>query len=312
MQFDWSPKTLKEWRDFYSRAKTANWMQNWAYAQASFKNDYLMSKLGLIIHDGKAVGMMCVQMIRLGPIEVINLKRGPLWFVEPTSQLLIEFAKAFREEFPKKALQRLRWMPELSPEITENDEIAKTITKLGFKLKKEFFLTSWIDLTLPVDVLRKNLDQKWRNCLNKAEKQNLKLVTQTSLKDFEVFLNYYELYKRKKRFLGPSSKFLRTEFNELNMTDDFVLLWAQQEHQPIAGVAIVFQGTTAAYRVGWNTHEGRKSNAHYLLLWQALQVAKLRGATKFDVGGLLPDEAPGVTHFKSGLKGQVTLCLTFA
>ncbi|HBA41433.1 MAG TPA: GNAT family N-acetyltransferase, partial [Alphaproteobacteria bacterium] len=47
--------------------------------------------------------------------------------------------------------------------------------------------------------------------------------------------------------------------------------------------------------------QGRKSAATNFLLWQAIEILKERGIDWFDLGGIHPDAAPGLTHFKSGL-----------
>ena len=310
MQFDWTVRTLKEWNQYYSLSLSANWMQTWAYAQASLKADYLSSKMALILENGIPVGMMCVQSIKLGPLQVINLKRGPLWFEETTSERLLQFAQAFRKEFPRSLFQRLRWMPEF--DFTNESPMVEALTKIGFKLRKEKFITSWLDLTASEEDLRKQLCQKWRNCLHKAEKQNLNEQTDLHLKNLGVFFSYYTQHVQTKKYQGPTLRFLSEEFTELSKTGAVCFIWAKQDKKPVAGLSIVFHGPTASYRLGWNTEAGRKSNAHYLLIWKALLFAKSKGCLRFDIGGLLPDEAPGITHFKKGLGGQISQSITLS
>lgn len=288
-------------------------MQTWAYAQASFVTDFLRSKLGVIEKDGKIIGVLCVQEIKLGPIHIVNLKRGPLWFEQPTAESFIEFAKAFRNEFPKTMLQRLRWMPEYQMPLDKENTTLEQIQKIGFKLRQENFITEWVDLSLSVDELRKKLDQKWRNGLNKAERLNLdvKLQLQLQSRDQKLFFDLYKRHTQNKKYKGPSEKFLKIEFSELEKTNDILYLWCWKENQPLACIVITVHGNTAAYRVGWNTEEGRKNNAHYLLIWNAIQLAKQKSLQHFDVGGLLPDESPGITEFKKGLRGRRTQFMVF-
>jgi hypothetical protein len=302
MKLNWQVRTLKEWRQIFSQAKTHNWMQSWAYAQASFKIDRLYTKIALIEKNKTPIGAMSVQQIKLGPIQIINLKRGPLWFVEPDENLLLEFAEAFRNEFPKTLFQRLRWLPEF--EMTQN--LVNAIEKIGFSLKKENFITSWIDLTEDLNAINKTLDQKWRNGLNKALKAELTVIVDRDNKNLLSFLNYYDQHLSTKKYRGPTSKFLKEEFIESEMTRDHFFIWALHNGQPISGIAINKFGKSAAYRVGWNTPKGRAKNAHYLLIWKALEICKNEHILQFDLGGMLPDEAQGVTKFKSGLNGKVT------
>ncbi len=304
MNFNWQIRTLKEWRDLYAKAIQQNWMQTWAYAQASLVTDHLRSRLGLIEKDGQSIGVLCIQEIKLGPIHIVNLKRGPLWFTQPTSEMFIEFASAFRKEFPKSFFQRLRWLAEFEMQDENKSQTLEQLNKIGFKLRKENFVTSWIDLDQPVEVLRKNMEQKWRNCLNKAEKSNLTIKHEGKLKNKALFFSHYKVHLQSKKYRGSSEKFLSVEFSELEKLNDIFYLWAFHENKPISCIAITIHGNTAAYRVGWNTENGRAYNAHYLLLWQALLISKERNLKYFDIGGLLPDDAPGITKFKKGLGGQ--------
>ncbi|AZZ35579.1 hypothetical protein CIK05_01780 [Bdellovibrio sp. qaytius] len=306
MQFDWSPRTLKEWREYLARAKNTNWMQSWAYAQATFATEYFKTRIALVIHENKPVAMMSVQEIKIGPLHFVNLKRGPLWFEQPTETIFLEFAKTFRQEFPKSLGQRLRWMPEFEMK----EETLGELKNIGFKLHQHTFTTSWVDLTQSEDDLRKNLQQKWRNCLNKSLRSPLEIKVDHSNKNFPLFMEFFKAHVQKKNYQAPSERFLQIEFKELSQQSDQCFIWAYLDGVPAAAIAIVSQGKTASYRLGWTTDQGRKHNAHYALLWKALLVSKEKGLTSFDVGGLLLDEVSGFSRFKIGLGGRVSNLVT--
>lgn len=306
MQFDWSPRTLREWREYLLRVRNANWMQSWAYAQATFATEYFKTRIALVVHENKPVAMMSVQEIKIGPLHFVNLKRGPLWFEKPSESLFLEFAKTFRQEFPKSFGTRLRWMPEFEMQ----DETLGQLRNIGFKLHQHTLSTSWIDLSLSEDVLRKNLQQKWRNCLNKALRSPLKVEVDRTNKKFSLFMDYFRQHVLKKKYKAPSERSLQFEFNELGRQDDQFFVWAYIEGEPAAAIAITTQGKTASYRLGWTTDQGRKHNAHHALLWKALLISKEKGLTAFDVGGLLLDEPSGFSHFKLGLGGKVSHLVT--
>ncbi len=301
MEFDWSKKTIGEWRALLMKAQKANWMQTWPYAQACFKRDYKTTRLAVIKKQGAEIGIMAVQEIKLGPIQIVNLFRGPLWLIaNPTQAHFLEFAETFKTEFPDKIFQRLRWMP--SWEVDQ--ETQSLLEKIGFKKRKEYFLTIWLDLKKSTDELRSDLKQKWRNSLNKSEKLSLEIVKDVSLSRLDLFLKFYVQHKKIKNFHGPTPAFLKEEFSTAFQAGDAFLLWAYVKKRPIAGVAIVIHGKTASYRFGWNTEDGRKANAHYNLLWNAILTLKANGIELFDLGGLKPDEAKGISHFKSGVGGS--------
>lgn len=300
--------TVGAWRDVLSQAPRANWMQSWPYAQASFLRDQKSTRLALIRDRGGPVGAMALQEIKLGPVHLLNLNRGPLWFVEnPSQENLDDFSGLFNEQFPRKLFRRRRWMPEW-----DRSEPAKNLLQgLGFHLLPQTYETIWMDLTKSEVELRLNLKQKWRNGLHKSERAGLEVISDWQGKNLDLFLQNYEKHKAQKRYSGPTSLFVKEEFRNALPFGDALLLWAHRNSEPIAGIMILLHGQTASYRVGWNTLSGRSCNAHYLLLWQSLQILKVKGLRAFDLGGIKPGEAEGLTRFKQGLGGIETPLLGF-
>lgn len=286
------------------------------------------------LNNDFSLGVLMVYEIRWGFIQYTEILRGPLWFENTLKKFSLNdltyfFLKAFQKEFLSQSFSSsgflskgffkfFKWRRLLIEHVFSSIEQAQNskhfieaVQKLGFKLKPQEFTTALIDLTVSEEELRKNLHQKWRNLLNNAEKRNLKIeVDQKSLR-LKYFLLHYDLFKKNKKFDGPSSLFLKEEFLALLPFKQSYLLWAFKNdsdskfEKPLAGLYMCISGLTATYRVSFNTEEGRSEKAHYQLLWQALLVAKASGCHKFDVGGLLPEKfvngAPQVDHFKLGL-----------
>lgn len=71
-----------------------------------------------------------------------------------------------------------------------------------------------------------------------------------------------------------------------------------------AGIFVVRHGDTATYLIGWTGADGRRLRATHLLLWQAMEALASDGVRRFDLGGINPEKAPGVTLFKRGFGGQ--------
>jgi len=311
VNFNWTPRTLNEWKVFFKQTTQANWMQSWSYATAKLKYDHTGSRLALIEKNNKPIGLVCIQENKLGFIHLIDIKRGPLWFETPTTKTLIEFANLLSKEFPKRIGRRLTWLPEFDFSKSKEEKIFELLKQKGFNLQTHTFITSIIDLSSSEDEIKKNFDQKWRNCLNKSFRENIEVKINTNLKNPSVFFQYYNRHLTDKKYKGPTARFLMQEFSELEKINEIFYLWAIKNSNPVSAIVITINGNTASYRVGWNTEVGRKSNAHYLLIWNAIIHSKKLGLTKFDLGGLLPVEAPGVTSFKEKMNGQKIHLLGF-
>ncbi len=311
MKFNWTPRTLSEWKNLFKLTTQANWMQSWPYATAKLKYDHTFSKLALIESKDKPIGLVCIQENKLGFIHLIDIKRGPLWFDPPTADHIIKFAELLLKEFPKRLGRRLTWLPEFDFSEFNENKTFEILKDRGFKLQSHTFITSLIDLCISEDEIKKNLDQKWRNCLNKSFRENIKVSIDKHLKNASTFFKHYNDHLNQKKYKGPTARFLMKEFSELEKMNDIFYLWATKDSNPTSAMAISISGNTASYRIGWNTVDGRKSNAHYLLIWNAIIHSKKLGLKTFDLGGLLPNEAPGVTSFKEKLNGKKVQLLGF-
>ena len=105
---------------------------------------------------------------------------------------------------------------------------------------------------------------------------------------------------------------MKEEITTAFQTGDGFLLWAYVDNVPVAGIAILMHGNSGSYRIGWNTEVGRKVNAHYNLLWNAILTLKELGLEYFDLGGIKPDDAKGISHFKTGIGGKSRFYHTFS
>lgn len=88
------------------------------------------------------------------------------------------------------------------------------------------------------------------------------------------------------------------------------LLMASHEGDLLAGIIVLYQGTTATYVYGASSNIKRNLMASYLLQWTAIERAKNRLCTTYDFFGLPPwadDNHPmhGLYQFKTGFGGRV-------
>lgn len=281
-------------------------MQSWPYAKASAARDYRISRLAVIKKNSQEIGLMVVQEIRLGPIHLVELNRGPLWFSDKNeNENLKEFAALFNKTFPKRFLRRRRWIVESGASVEKESILAEA----GFKKLPQTYETIWLDLRKSVDVLRSELHQKWRNALNKAEAANLEVVFDDLGEKSRIFFEQYARQKAQKNYRGTSSKFLQVELMESLVALDGFLLFAKEEKTIVAGVMVAMHGNSASYRAGWTTDRGRELNAHSLLLWKSMLKCQEKGLQSFDLGGVIPGEAEGLTQFKKRMGGEAFPCV---
>lgn len=302
MQFDWTDRSVADWRRLYEKIPRFNVLQSMPFARAARLLDRKATRLAVIQRDGEGVGLMAIQEIKLGPVHIVDLYRGPLWFSEnPPESWLSDFARLFNQTFPRRILRRRRWLPEW-----RDSEAARQIMRaLGFKAKPMSFETVWMDLGLSEAELRAGLNPKWRNALNKGERCNLEIVEDWTGSTGKAFLQQYDIDKSIKKYYGRSPRFIAAELALALRSREAVFIWACENKVPVASILILMHGKSATYRLSWTTDEGRKANAHNVLLWYAIKLLKSKGYAYLDLGGIEPHAAEGLTTFKSGMGGDV-------
>ncbi len=310
MDFDWSQRPVREWRAFLARAPQVTLLQSWPYARAVRAQNQLMTRTAVVRQHGAPRGVFQIQEVTLGPLHVVHLHRGPLWLDDaPSRDEWADFLKLFDETFPARLGRWRRIMPSLP----HTDETEALMTALGYRAKGDPYQTIWVDLTPDLAVLRRGLKQKWRNALNKAERSRLAIEHDTKGRLGDWFTGVYGTDKARRGYRGASPRFLSRLIQEAALFDDVWILRALKQGEPIAGIVLFLHGRSATYQAGWTNAEGRAANAHHLLLWQAIAALKNQGTTAFDLGGVHPAMAEGVTRFKQGLNGEhCILCGLYA
>ncbi|MBE2270097.1 MAG: peptidoglycan bridge formation glycyltransferase FemA/FemB family protein, partial [Anaerolinea sp.] len=110
---------------------------------------------------------------------------------------------------------------------------------------------------------------------------------------------------------------------DLFVPHDAALILAEHEGDVLAGIMVFALGTTAWYLYGASSNEKRNLMATYGIQWTAIQWAKARGCTTYDLWGI-PDAPPdqleaqfetrsdglwGVYGFKRGWGGVIVRAL---
>lgn len=302
MRIIWDETTRGEWQELLARVPQSNLLNTWAYAHSVRLHQHLMTRFGVIEQDGKARGLIEIQEAGLGKlIHAVTFHRGPLWLDEPASPadwqaLLACYSQSFR----KRPGRIRRFLPELE----DTSEARSWMEDAGFKRVGEGYQTLWVDLRPEEEGLRRALKGKWRNALNGAERSGLSVEDDFEGTSTDWLLARYGADKAERGYGGARPKFLQQLITDLVPDGGAMILRAIEDETPVAGILVFLHGKSATYQVGWSSDQGRKTRAHHLLLWHAMLLLKARGIEWFDLGGINPEDAEGVTRFKAGLGGQ--------
>jgi lipid II:glycine glycyltransferase (peptidoglycan interpeptide bridge formation enzyme) len=162
-----------------------------------------------------------------------------------------------------------------------------------------------LDIGIPNEDLRKKLDQKWRNCLNKSEKNQLDVAEGTDDSLFADFIGLYHVLLDRKKFQEPNDiNEFRAIQQELPPEFKMRIFLCRADGISTAGVICANVGDTGIYLFGATNEQGMANKGSYLLQWKAIQWMKDSGCRYYNLNGINPLTNPGNYHFKAGLSGK--------
>jgi hypothetical protein len=301
----------ENWDILLKQFADTNYRQLAAYSAAAAARIKSRSENVVIREDGKLLGICNVRIRKLPllPFGIAYVNGAPLIQNSLASidsaTALSHCLNALRQEFVNVRGHVLRVIGVARANLSA-DSAKRSFLEAGFVpcAAKGRYRTILVDVMRELPEIRRGLDQKWRNVLNKAERQGLVVVRGTEPEFFREFGELYSRLVARKNLdvdLGP--EFFLGLQDELSESDRFVVHLAKQGNNVVAGHIGAYHGDTAVYLLGAANESGLKTNASYLLQWRVIEYSKERGCNWYDLGGIDPEANPDVYRFKARIGG---------
>jgi hypothetical protein len=297
-------------RDEWSRAlggfDDATPYHTWDYAAAIFPGQtasHLVAYRG-----GEAVGMALARIAAL-PVAgrgIAHIAWGPLWRRKGEARdkaALDAVLEAVKKEYAGRRKLVVRVATSI---LAEEEDAVAAFARAGFvRTDARAYRTMILDIARPLEEIRKGFAQKWRNCLNRGERNGLEVTEGTSREQYAGFLAIYdELMERKAFDTGVDAHRWAGLQEALPEGEKLRVLLAHKEGKAVAGMAFSRTGERGIYLLGATSEEGLKLQGSYVLQRRAIEMMKEAGCRLYDLGGIDPEANPGVYHFKEGLGGR--------
>lgn len=295
-----------EWSTHLHAFADASIYQSWAYGKISW-GEAQLSHL-LLKRDGAVIAMAQARIVKLPVIGlgVAYIRYGPLWRRrnQPENiEHLCAITKAIRDEYAGRRKLLLRILPNIFQQDAVGAAVEKQWNTLGLKPSggRANYRTIRVDIAPPLGEIRKRLDGKWRNQLNRSERNGLTIVEG----EFSTFQQLYDEMHARKAFetTVDTHEFGRIQV-ELPAAEKMLILLAYKDSTPVSALISAGMGDTGIYLLGATSNEGMQYKGSYLLQWRMIERLKERGCLFYDLGGINPEANPGVYHFKRGLSGM--------
>ena len=193
----------------------------------------------------------------------------------------------FRPHIYSDQFTSLQLNEQLNCESAAGDKIYKTLV---------------LNLDIPLEEIRKNFRQKWRNCLNQAEKNGLEVISGDNKELYEVFLQIYDQMISRKKFKESVNTRKKGYMNERLAPQFKLKIFVAYKNQiPVSALVGSAMGETGIYLLGATNEIGMQNKSAYLLQWEMIKWLKEKNFTRYDLGGIDPENNPGVYKFKIGI-----------
>jgi hypothetical protein len=298
----------ERWDGLLGRFEDASIYQTWSYEMPSSGHRRVVHMLLRKNRVKRAAAQVRVMRFPVINVGIAYVRWGPLWKAKGVPMDLEVFrqaVRALRNEFSVRHHLALRIYPLAFK--SEAPELERILQEEGFlelqNARRDRTLI--MDLTVSLHTLRATLDQKWRNCLNRAEKNGLELKFGEEPELFEqVELIYSEMIRRKNLSDVSDIAHLRRVQPLLPTDQKLKIIVCSKDGQPVAGGIFSAIGDMALYMVGATSDAGMKTKGSYLIQWSFVNWLKENGIMHYDLHGFNPETNPGTYHFKRGLAGK--------
>jgi len=299
----------QEWENLLPLFDDATIYQSWSYGTVRWGKRSL-SHLVLKVNN-QVVGLAQVTIKKAPFIKagIAYIPWGPLWQRKDEENKLENIhclIKALKDEYVFKRGLFLR----IKPHYFKNEDqvdFASILRSEGFQQNARLsrYRTLLLDLSQSLTDIRKNLDQKWRNQLNRSEKNKMTVMEGISDDLYEIFLNLQkEMMIRKQYEPGVDYGEFREIQKDLPETQKMRIIVCSYEGKPVTATIGSAIGNTGIYLLGATGNTGLQLKGAYLSQWLMIGWMKDRGCRWYDLGGINPESNPGVYHFKAGLSGR--------
>jgi len=204
-------------------------------------------------------------------------------------------------------------------------KIESGFKKYGYKLSGGGHVTKTlqIDLTQPEKKILTQMKKDARYGIRKAEKEDIKILRYKNIKKFHQawkksvgwrkYVPSLKTLKRLKKAFGKKALFFLATIRFFEQSEKQGSRRRRGSYKPyakmLAGTIILIANDSTYYYYAFTSKEGRQKFAQYLLVWEAIKLAKKQGCKIFDFEGVYDERFPikawkGFSHFKRSFGGE--------
>ena len=279
----------KEWDAFVKKYSPMALFQSWMWGDVAKKN-HTIWRFGWF-EGGDLVAVAQVQKVTARRGTFLHVRHGPIVQQE-------KYYSSILTDLKKLAKKEKAWFFRISPLVHAlPDGLGLTPAPIH---AMDAELCWVLDLDKSEEELLAGMRKTTRYEIKRAQKLG---VTVKKTANLTEFFNLYEETSSRHGFVRHTG--IAEEVKVFGV--DAVIFNGVFEHKIIASAIILFWGDQAIYHHGASIQS--KVPASYLVQWEAIREAKIRGKKLYNFWGIAPEDNPkhpwwGITLFKTGFGGR--------
>lgn len=195
---------------------------------------------------------------------------------------------------------------------TANSLVA-TLTKAGYQKAFEEIQPEhrqWVNIEPDETTILASMKEKGRYNIRLSQRKGVTTRISTDITDVEVFYKIFQETAERDGFRIRTKQYFEDLCRTLFDNKLGELIIAEYEGQPLVALIITYYDGLASYLYGASSNQQRNLMAPYAAHWAAIQSAKGRGCTTYDLLQVAPPSADdthkytNLTHFKERFGGQ--------
>jgi len=308
----------EEWENFLQKCSQKSFLSSWNWGEFQINQDHQIKRVGVVENSAlKAVVLAVKIKARRG--TYILIQHGPNIsdeFLNEKQQILQELFLKLAEWAKKEGASFIRVAPllERSP---ENIDLFKKLIVAGSSfldspIHANAYEATWkLDITPSDEELLMGMRKTTRYLIRQAQKNpDIKIEKSNKIEGIAIYQDLNRKVAKRQRFAAFSDEFIKKEFEVFAKDGRISLFLGKHKNEIAAGALIIFWQGAAYYHQAASLGEYAKLSIPYLLQWEAIKEAKLRGCKWYDFWGCVdPKTQPnhpwaGPTLFKMGFGGE--------
>ena len=234
---------------------------------------------------------------------------GKLWYIPKgpgvTSMRQLD---ALLPELRDFAAKNSVFLIKIEPELIANKETSADLLKLGLIKTRPIqpnWSTVYVDLHDSLETVMKNLPQKGRHAIKRAERDGVTVKrVPANAKNCQIMYNLLKDTATDAHFGIRPAEYYRTFYQRYEKAGLGQLFFAYFEGEIVAGAFAMVFGKKSTYKDGASIRKRTAYGASHLLQWRVIQWAKEKGALIHDLCGAPPlseSKNPSHPHYGIGL-----------